>query len=56
MVFHRFCAPSRQFTYVKSYTISLYVFALILHVTGLLGVRFNGDWSALGLTFNVANR
>jgi len=56
MVFHRFCALSRQFTYVKSYTIFLNVFALILHVTGLLGVRFNGDWSALGLTFNVANR
>ena len=41
---------------VKRDTIYLNVFASILHVTALLGVRFNGDWSALGLTFYVANR
>jgi len=27
-----------------------------MHVADLMGVRFNGDWSALGLTFYVANR
>ena len=56
MLFHQFCAPFRQFNYFKSFTIFLNVFASILDVTGLLGVRCNGDWSALGLTFYVANR
>ena len=48
--------PSYCINNIKSYTVFLNVFACILYVSPSMGVRFNGDWSARGLTFYVANR